>query len=312
MDFAVETWAPEYQGTADSAQMDQSAATVDPFPERPASGWSPIDPHPTTSLDTICFVDGIRNIDARIWVRHEGTSHAGACASVAAGVVHCTSDSAEIEAMSVFRGVFAQPEGAGPIATKHGCYQLVPLPSSSPDAIYLGIHNQMTMLEEEISSKACNGAGGDAPGLVVFDGPLRSRNAANCVGFIKTHSVQYLPNEQHVVVGSLAAGQRTPLFLIGSPGSTRWGWYLRLPGPMAHDMSGIVRCELPGLGTVDAAAERADEISSVLPRYASAPHKDPRAPQNLYPIRGLEDQLRRRLGDREILERSLRLAGAHN
>ncbi len=310
MDFAVETWAPEYQGGTDSAEMDRSDATVDPWVERPAASWSPIDPDPTTSLDTICFVDGIRNIDARIWVRHEGTSRPGACASVAAGVVHCTPDHAEIEAMSVFRGVFAQPEGAGPIATRHGCYQLVPLPASTSEALYLGIHNQMTRLEEEISSRACNGTGADAPGLVVFDGPLRSRNAVNCVGFIKTHSVQYLPDEQQRVIGQLTEGQRTPLFVIGSPGSTRWSWYLRLPGPVVHSFSGIVRCELPGIGTVEAAAQRADEISGVLPRYASEPHKDPRAPQNLYPIKGLEDQLRRRLGDRDLLERALRVAGA--
>ena len=48
----------------------------------------------------------------------------------------------------------------------------------------------------------------------------------------------------------------------------------------------------------------------VLPRYASAEHKDPRAPQNLYPIGGLERLLRRRLGDRLLLERSLRRAAA--
>ena len=38
------------------------------------------------------------------------------------------------------------------------------------------------------------------------------------------------------------------------------------------------------------------------------PPKDPRAPQNLYPIAGLERELRRRLGDPALLYRSLRAA----
>jgi hypothetical protein len=56
------------------------------------------------------------------------------------------------------------------------------------------------------------------------------------------------------------------------------------------------------------AAERADAVTALLPRYASEPHKDGRAPQNLYPIAGLENELRRRLGDALLMERALRLA----
>jgi hypothetical protein len=45
-----------------------------------------------------------------------------------------------------------------------------------------------------------------------------------------------------------------------------------------------------------------------LARYASAGYKDSRAPQNLYPIAGLERALRRRLGDPGVLYRALRTA----
>jgi hypothetical protein len=45
-------------------------------------------------------------------------------------------------------------------------------------------------------------------------------------------------------------------------------------------------------------------------RYASAAHKDPRAPQNLYPVGQLERKLHHLLGDRELLYRSLRVAAA--
>jgi hypothetical protein len=48
----------------------------------------------------------------------------------------------------------------------------------------------------------------------------------------------------------------------------------------------------------------------LLPPLASSAHKDPRAPQNLVPIGGLERELRRRLGDQQLLYRSLRMAAA--
>lgn len=59
---------------------------------------------------------------------------------------------------------------------------------------------------------------------------------------------------------------------------------------------------------VGATIELADITASVLPSYASVPHKDPRAPQNLVPIGGLERQLRHRLGNHAILYRALRAA----
>jgi hypothetical protein len=48
----------------------------------------------------------------------------------------------------------------------------------------------------------------------------------------------------------------------------------------------------------------------MLCRYASTEYKDARAPQNLYPIGGLERELRRRLGDQKLLYRAIRRASA--
>jgi hypothetical protein len=45
---------------------------------------------------------------------------------------------------------------------------------------------------------------------------------------------------------------------------------------------------------------------STLGRFASATYKDSRAPQNLYPIGGLERALRHRLSDPQLLYRALR------
>ena len=52
----------------------------------------------------------------------------------------------------------------------------------------------------------------------------------------------------------------------------------------------------------------ADRTAAMLPRFASEPHIDPRAPQNLVPIGALERELRRRLGDKNFVFRALREA----
>ena len=62
--------------------------------------------------------------------------------------------------------------------------------------------------------------------------------------------------------------------------------------------------------TVEAAVGLAALSQVTLVRYASTEYKDSRAPQNLYPIAGLERALRRRLGEPGLLYRALRRAAA--
>ncbi len=309
MNFAVESWDPSYGVSADETAMGEASNPVDLGLEVRSDDWTPIQPaddvEPPTS---VLFVDGVRRIDARVWITGaDGRAYPGVCATVAAGAVRCRADSARVAVARVERALYtAAPEG-GPIVTRHGTYELRPV-LVTPDtdvnqAMNLAVHSHMTAIETSLDVPA------EAGEMIVFDGPLRGREAAVAVGYVKTQHVQYLPDEQQLVVGQLGAGQRTPVFLIGGQ-FTRWSWYLRLPGPISHPLSGVVRIELAGLGQAEDAAGRADEISAALPRYASTPHKDTRAPQNLHPIAGLERELRRRLGDPQLMERALRIAAA--
>lgn len=302
MEFTVETWAPEYGVAADAERLEQVEGDVVVDAEHPAGEWSAIDPQPQAApAAQVVFIDGVRRVDARVWITVGSMTHAGLCASVAAGAVCCREGEARVVGSTLFRGVYADAAMAGgPIVTRHGAYDFVPCTSSAPEDLYRGIHERMTLLETQIE--------GTNADLVVFDGPLRGRTYQQGVGFIKTQHVQYLPDREQQVLTTLRAGQRTPLFLIGGPRFTRWSWYLRLPGSIAHPMAGIARCEVPGQGGVSDAARRADTVTATLPRFASEPHKDSRAPQNLYPIAGLEDDLRHRLGDRDLMERALRRA----
>jgi len=94
------------------------------------------------------------------------------------------------------------------------------------------------------------------------------------------------------------------VFTVGTTW-TRHSWYVRLPGANGVPLAGVVRCEASADLAPTAVGALADVTAAVLPRYASEAHKDPRAPQNLYPIGGLERELRRRLGDPMLLYRAL-------
>ncbi len=141
--------------------------------------------------------------------------------------------------------------------------------------------------------------------LVVLDGRLSFvRDVGGpVVGAIKSHHRMYLPPDEARTVVALRVGERTPLFAIGED---RLSWYQRLPGVGGEGWAGILRGEAPrSLGTVEA-ARLADRAAAELPRFAGRPHRDPRAPQNLSPIAGLEWRLRHRMGDRRLALRAVR------
>ncbi len=144
--------------------------------------------------------------------------------------------------------------------------------------------------------------------LLIVDGPLLGRqHLPRALGYIKSHHATYLPPDLNAVVGALTPGQRTPAFLMGTSWD-RHSWYLRLPGPKGAPWSGVVRIECPATLPVEEVTRLAGLSQRCLGRFASAAYKDSRAPQNLYPIAGLERELRRRLGDPRLLYRALREA----
>ena len=90
----------------------------------------------------------------------------------------------------------------------------------------------------------------------------------------------------------LTAAERSGLFAMED---ALYGCCLRVgaPGPWAGPGAGIARLEMPsGIGRA-AAVEAAERAAGWLPGFASALHRDARAPVNLTPIAGLERHLHR-------------------
>jgi hypothetical protein len=306
MRFSVDPWDVEYGSSQGFDLADPSTGEINVELERAEGEWAPIDSASgVAAARRVVFVDGVRRIDARVWIDgDDGDVHPGVCASFAAGAV-CCGTVAEVITFDVERGVFSTAATATDITTTLTTYPARMAASPEIDGLMLAVHERMTQTEVAIAQAARADASVE---LIVVDGPLRGRqHIEGTVGFIKSHAVAYLPSELHRMVGTLGAGQRTPVFTIGTSYS-RHSWYLRLPGPGGSPWAGIVRCECSSDLAPAAAIELADRTCATLPRFASEPHKDTRAPQNLYPIGGLERELRRRLGDQQILYRSLRAA----
>lgn len=300
MKFTVESWDPEY-GASSGAELIDSTADVDATVELTKTEWRPLVPE-CEPADDILFVDGVRRVDANLWIDREGLFPAfGLAATFAAGAVRCNGG-AQIVAAEVRRGVFTGVD-ATPIDTKMGTYEVMTTRGSTSEELWLGIQERMGDLEGQVASQHQDAA------LVVVDGPLsHRRHVEGAIGYVKTQHVQYLPDELWATLTGLPVGARSPLFLT-STSWQRFSWYLRLANG-AGPVAGLARCEVKADMPVAEAARLANLVTASLPRYASARHKDPRAPQNLYPIGGLERELRRRLGDREIALRSLRVAAA--
>lgn len=314
MRFSIDPWDPTY-GTSLDAEMGASSAQIDAAVEVPVEHWAPVDPSlGVVQPSAVLFVDGVRRVDAQVWVDEaDGAASPALCASYAAGVVCCCDDGAHLLAAHVRRGLFTTTEHGADVVTSAGTYRstrTAARPDVAPVQV-LSLALQRDLADVELAAAAAaREEHTSADDLLVVDGPLRGRqHLPRAIGFVKSHRSDYLPAQLGAVVGQLKAGQRTPVFKLGSSWERRT-WYLRLPCAPGAPWAGVVRVECSAELTVAAAIALADVSQVTLVRYASTEYKDSRAPQNLYPIAGLERALRRRLGEPSVLYRALRRAAA--
>lgn len=324
MRFTVDPWDPSY-GASVEAELDRSELVALADVECPPGEWEPLDPPADVAPPgTVLFVDGVRRTDAQVWIEDDSPVPVPAlCASYAAGVVCCCPDGgAHLVSAEVRRGVFGIVPRGEDVATSAGGYRYTAAqgrPGAAPaQVLSQAVQVALSGLELEVAAAARDGQD-----LVVVDGQLRGAVGPptapgplpRALGFVKTHSRAYLPPDLNGVVARLGPGQRTPVFRLeradgSDPLLARYTWYLRLPGPPGSPWAGVARVECGGEVPVEEAVALAGVSQVTLVRFASEAYKDSRAPQNLYPIAGLERALRRRLGEPALLYRALRRAAA--
>lgn len=269
--------------------------------------WTPVTPRTPPEGD-LAFIDGVQQIEAWLTITAPGTPgvRTGLACAVAAGVVVVSPGRrARIAEARVRRLVMTAGDRALTLPAVGGFGWEARTDAGCESS---ALQRQVGVARRELEHSLAE-AHAAADRMVVLDGRLSFlRDAPGpVVGAIKSHHRMYLQPETAEVVGRLAVGQRTPLFAIGED---RLSWYQRLPVGRCRGWAGILRGEVARSHGVARARELADRAAAVLPVYAGREHRDPRAPQNLAPIAGLEERLRHRLGDRRLALRAVRRAAA--
>lgn len=338
MDFRLDSWQSDYAFPYEVAEREQDSGpdldTVDVTVEAPAHDWAAICPQADTPrFDVVRFVDGVQASDAVIWIhdRDRAEPYPGLVASWGAGVITSRPDLAELERVVIERGVFSDARSLGPImagnltwrprppdtivtiVTDDGTHA-APSAVSDPMALRERLGAARRRLEDSVGQIAVDGE----DSVVVYDGLLHaSSQPLTAVGLAKRAHKIYLPESLRPLQRTLRRGERTPLFGT-DPQRRKLSFYLALSDPLppavAEPGSCVARIEM-SIGpttTIGQAGAFADRVAATLPGYASEPHVDPRAPQNLMPIRSLESELRRRLGRPSIIRPLLASQAAHS
>ena len=312
------SWAPEY-GTSMQFDADAAASNLEVETHVEQSRWSAVTPageRAERSGVAVQVVDGVRRVEAHAFADGPaGEPLFGLFGSFGVGAVRCEGERAWVmeEVLRVERRYFQAGGEASEHAFSVGGHELRFLAEQRADASANGLVDALNRAMLDAESLLADTLAVDESALTLVDGPLRSLRGPGrrVVGYVKRVMQWYVsPQEQRLLL-ALGTGERTPLFRVTDPADPaapgRYCWYLRIAALPSnfHPLSGVVRLEVPGALPLSRAVALADQASLALPRLASTPARDPRAPQNLVPVGALEAVLTHRLGDREWIRRLL-------
>ena len=331
MKLRLDPWATEYN-TAFHAEdiVEDERKNVDATPEY--REWQAVSPKApsATPFEQLLFTDGTRRLEARVLLEDERKQVAfGALGSFGIGVVDCCSKGSRaatfvnlgdlsiknINRICALSSGHAVPTFVLESKLKHRLgrleYDIETTEERDADAVVRRIQFAMLKAEGKLASRLISS---HPDALIVTDGPLpRMGFVKNMVGYVKTIHQVPITEDQLAVVRGLEEGQRSPLYLVtGSDKSQQYfEWFLRLrdPRPWLYSLAGIVRLQAYASAQpedrLDEVRTLADWLALTLPRFASHQHQDPRAPQQLLPIRALESELRRHMGDARVVRRRI-------
>jgi hypothetical protein len=307
----VDPWDPEYGTSLElELQFDDELHQSVELDVEPIA-WAPVAPLAVRDLPCCAFVDGVRRIDLRLFAEEAGAMAPALAGSWACGVAWSTLPPRVGEIVVgrtlVVGGGLIHHDLTPRIGSDDLRYVFLGVAGTTPIDPIVGLQNIMREAEAALARKVF--VGGDAE-LLILDGPLTYFAEGPVVGMIKRQLRSYLPLDRATILSTLAVEQRTPIFRLGEQRLERYSWYVRLATvrPIDGRMTGIVRLEVSTSIGLEKARTLADLTTSVLPRFASVVGRDPRAPQNLYPVGQLERILRHRLGDAALVKRALELS----
>jgi uncharacterized protein len=323
MKLRLDPWAAEYNTAyfAEDAPLN-TPERVDVLVETDV--WQAIRPtSATTPWDKLLFIDGGRRIEARVLLELEREQVAfGAMGTFAVGAVDCCSRQSRqaevletiIERICALGGGHTVP--AFDIETKPSNlgllrYKVSETKERDAEAVVRHLQEVMLKAEQLLASRLVQH---HPNALIICDGPRPLISGErNIIGYVKTIHDPRLSREQLAVVRSLEEGERSPVYLVHTKDAANdyFEWFLRLrdPRPWLYSLAGMVRIQAYAgenpRETIEDVIELANWTCLNLTKFASRQHQDPRAPQQLLPTRALESELRRRMGDAQLIRRRI-------
>ncbi|GEM82175.1 DNA double-strand break repair nuclease NurA [Meiothermus hypogaeus] len=308
MPWKLEAWNPEY-ALPERVGGEDEGRGLEEVKTHYEGHWTARTPAKVElhSWPIVYLVDGRQRIDAQI---ADSRGRRALLATVIAGAV--LRDGAGIRPVGEPRKehiLLHSAELEEPLPPGLGHYRPIQTSRSDPASLRARVTEQMRRLEASLVNEL-------EGGLVIVDGQIFPGAQAykapeRILGYTKTQAATYLGPEEQALLHNLEPHQRTPIFSIPGYALRRpldvFSWYVRLPlEPSAPFYSGaaLLRVETPTSEPAEA-SKLADLSVNLFCTLASSPARDPRAPQNLIPIGGLEQWLGRHLGHGEVIRRRI-------
>lgn len=302
----LDPWMPQYEGSVEIDPGEgESPGDIDATVE--AQDWKAVPAPSVEAVPTLYFIDGVQRTEARVLAWRDHALIHGIFGTVGAGAVKSLPDRAVFDNCGLHRVLIL---GGGhncsttmQAGNTHVKFEGIASGATTPADLARELRELMRQLEARIAESV---VGDDR--VVFIDGPLAYISSLGpVVGLIKRISLPYLDPTKFALATILSLGERTPLFLISDGKRDRYAWYLRIgiARSFDHVLAGVIRLEIRATVGLEVARHLADMSAAVLPRYASSPIRDARAPQNLVPTGALEEELRRRMGDPLVIRRAI-------
>lgn len=319
MRITLDPWGGDYGNQISSPQVADDSAQVPPvLGEQVEPGpWCPKEPLIQKDPVLTAVIDGVMRVDAPAIITDEQNQYLAIFGSYAAGAV-VIDQSVRITDENLDRlFVVGGNKSGGDVTVSSGrggkipmLYRSVSVAEANPESLRERLMTEMRQAEIDLARKLS----GDER-LIIADGNLTFLGeSSSVVGVIKTIRRMYLAPEEAKILKLLEPGERTPLFQFSGSSKRKsfevFTCYLRLvkPRPIEHPFTGLVRMEVKVSLGIENATALLDQAARVVTALASRAPKDPRAPQNLIPIGGLERRLRHRLGDPRLVRRCIEKA----
>lgn len=300
MPWRLEAWNPEYAMPQALELQSSDGQGVHTHLEGP---WTARKPS-WVDWPVLYFVDGRLRVDAMV------ANEAGERAlllTLAIGALLRDGNGIRLVETELKRVLLHSAPVAQAIAIENMVYEPHHTPARTSEELLQQATRLMRGYEADLAARLPGG-------LAVVDGPLfqgRAPLERPLLGYAKSFAQLYLPPFEAQLLPQLQPGERTPVFRVEQSQSRRkfplWVWFMRLPlKPSApfHSAASLLRVETVA-PDLEIATQRADLSVKLFEQMASSPARDPRAPQNLIPIGGLEQLLGRHMGAAEVVRRKI-------